>query len=376
MALVVVLSTFNGFDDLVHSLFNSFNPDLKITSVMGKTFPDTLQKIYRVKHLPEVMFAADVIEGNALLQYGKRQYIATVKGVSDNYTSMSGVDTMMVDGKFTLHYKNSPMAVVGQGIAMNLGVGLNFVNPIIVYVPRRTGHISLDPEKAFNRMLIFPSGVFAIQQDFDLKYMIVPIDFTRKLFDYTHELSAVEIKCKPGADQKKTEEEISRILGPDFYVKNRYEQEAVLYRIMKTEKWAIFLILTFILLIASFNVIGSLSMLIIEKKEDIHTFRSLGGNIPLIRRIFLYEGWMITIVGALAGVILGLLICWIQLKFGLVKIPGSGSFVIDTYPVKVQIADLVMVFLTVAGIGFLAAWYPVRFITGRLLARRKNGRME
>ena len=369
MALIVILSAFNGFDDLVHSLFNSFDPDLKILPATGKTFADTLHDMNRVKHLAGVMYASDVIEDNALLQYGKRQYIATVKGVSDEYTSMSGLDTMIVDGKFTLHYKNSPMAVVGQGIAISLSIGLNFINPIIVYVPRRTGRISMNPEKAFNREIIFPSGIFAIQQDFDQKYVIVPIAFARKLFEYTHELSAVELKLKPGSDLEKTEEEIKRLLGPDFQVKNRYEQQALLYRIMKTEKWAIFLILTFILIIASFNVIGSLSMLIIEKKEDIRTFRSLGSNGSVIRRIFLYEGWMITIVGALTGIIAGLLICWLQFRYGLVKIPGSGSFVIDTYPVKVRAVDIIIVFFTVLGIGYLAAWYPVRFITKRLLGK-------
>ncbi len=372
MALVVVLSSFNGFDDLVHSLFNSFDPDLKITPAQGKTFPDTLAAMKKVKQLPEVMVAADVIEENALLQYRNRQYIATVKGVSDDYIAMSGVDSMMVDGKFVLHEKNAPMAVVGQGIAMNLGVGLNFISPIKIYVPRRSKHISLNPERAFNKKYIFPAGVFAIQQDFDLKYMIVPLEFARELFGYHHELSAVEIKLKPGVQEKKAEEKIQTILGPAFRVKNRYEQQALLYRIMKTEKWAIFLILTFILIIASFNVIGSLSMLIIEKKEDIMTFRNLGGDYSLIRKIFLLEGWMITIVGAAAGVALGLFICWLQLRFGIVKIPGSGSFVIDTYPVKVLAPDIFLVFLTVLAIGYGAAWYPVRFIIGRMMKSDKR----
>ena len=372
MALVVVLSSFNGFDDLVHSLFNSFDPDLKVMPAKGKTFQDTLAVIKKIKQLPEVMHTAEVIEGSALLQYRKKQFIATVKGVSDEYTSMSGIDTMMVDGEFILYVKKAPMAVVGQGIAMNLGIGLNFISPIKIYVPRRTGHISLNPEKAFSKKYIFPSGVFAIQQDFDLKYIIVPLNFARALFGYTHEISSVEIKLKPGINEKQTEKKIRTLLGPDFKVKNRYEQQALLYRIMKTEKWAIFLILTFILIIASFNVIGSLSMLIIEKKNDILTFRSLGGNYALTRRIFLYEGWMITIVGAIAGVILGLFICWLQLKFGIVKIPGSGSFVIDTYPVKVQWGDIMLVFLTVLAIGYGAAWYPVRFIIRRLVGTRND----
>ena len=362
MALVIILSAFNGFDTLVHSLFNSFDPDLKITPATGKTFPDTLSSLQRVKELPAVMFASGVIEENALLQYDERQYIATVKGVEDVYTQMSGIDTMMVDGRFELHRKGAPMAVVGQGIATNLGIGLHFITPIKVYVPRRGGRVSLDPAKAFNKSYIFPSGVFAIQQDFDLKYMLVPITFARKLFGYDHELSALELKLRPGTEVKKVQEQIRQILGPAFQVKDRYEQQALLYRIMKTEKWAIFLILTFILVIASFNVIGSLSMLIIEKQEDIATLRSLGAGVPVLRRIFLLEGWMITVAGAAAGVVLGLFVCWVQQQFGLVKIPGSGSFVIDTYPIVIKAVDVAVVFLTVLAIGYVAAWYPVRMM--------------
>ncbi len=360
MALVIILSAFNGFDTLVHSLFNSFDPDLKITPAVGKTFPDTLPSLRRVRELPEVMYASGVIGENALLQYGDRQYIATVKGVEGVYTRMSGIDTMIVDGKFELYRKGAPMAVVGQGIASNLGIGLHFITPIKVYVPRRGGRVSPDPSRAFNKSYIFPAGVFAIQQDFDLKYMLVPIAFARKLFGYDHELSALEIKVRPGAKVKEVQQKIRQILGPSFRVKDRYEQQALLYRIMKTEKWAIFLILTFILVIASFNVIGSLSMLIIEKQEDIATLRSLGAGVTVLRRIFLLEGWMITVAGAAAGVLLGLFVCWLQQQFGLVKIPGSGSFVIDTYPIVIKALDVAVVFLTVLAIGYGAAWYPVR----------------
>ena len=360
MALVVILSAFNGFDTLVHSLFNSFDPDLKVTLVQGKTFPDTLPSLARVRALPEVQYVSGVIEEMALLQYGERQFIATVKGVEDDYTKMSGIDTMIVDGRFVLHQKGSPMAVVGQGIANNLGIGLHFITPIKVYVPRRGGRVTLNPERAFNKSYIYPSGIFAIQQDFDLKYMIVPIAFARKLFGYAHELSALEIKLRPGADVAKVKAEVTQVMGPDFVVKDRYEQQALLYRIMKTEKWAIFLILTFILVIASFNVVGSLSMLIIEKRDDIATLRALGASVGVLRRIFLLEGWLITAAGAAAGVVLGLVVCWVQLQFGVVKIPGSGSFVIDTYPVVVKAVDVAVVFMTVLTIGYLAAWYPVR----------------
>jgi lipoprotein-releasing system permease protein len=229
--------------------------------------------------------------------------------------------------------------------------------------------VSLNPEKAFNKSYIFPAGVFAIQQDFDLKYMIVPMAFARKLFGYHHGLSALEIKLQPGTEVKEAQEKIRSLLGPGFHVKDRYEQQALLYRIMKTEKWAIFLILTFILVIASFNVIGSLSMLIIEKQEDITTLRSLGAGVPVLRRIFLLEGWMITVAGAVVGVLLGLGVCRVQQQFGIVKIPGSGSFVIDTYPIVIKAADVAVVFMTVLAIGYGAAWYPVK----GMIRRQKEG---
>ena len=271
MALIVVLSVFNGFDNLVHSLFNSFDPDLKITIKQGKRFTADLPTMEELRRIQGVLYVSKVVEENALLKYGKKQYIATIKGVSDEFTKMSGIDSMMIDGRFLLKSGKNEFAVVGQGIAIKLGVGLNFINPIVVYVPRRTAQISLNPEKAFNRKYIFPSGIFAIQQDFDSKYVIVPIDFARDLMNITGEVSALELKLDPTVDLTVIQKQVKTIMGNSFNVKNRYEQEELLYRIMKTEKWAIYFILTFILIVASFNVIGSLTMLIIEKKKDILT---------------------------------------------------------------------------------------------------------
>ncbi|NOY38384.1 MAG: ABC transporter permease [Chlorobi bacterium] len=366
MALIVLLSVFNGFDSLVHSLFNTFDPDIKIITVQGKTFPGDDPKLKTVEQMPEIANFARVIEENALLRYGKKQYIATIKGVSDAFTKMSGIDTMMVEGDFLLWKKGKPMAVVGQGIAMNLSMGLNFLNPIVVYVPRRSKRVTLDPEKAFNRKIIFPSGFFAIQQDFDSRYVLVPIEFARNLLGYTNEISALELKLAPGVSTEQVKAKIKHLLGKDFAVKDRYEQQALLYRIMKTEKWAIFFILAFILIIASFNIIGSLTMLIIDKTDDIITFKSLGADGKVIRRIFLFEGWLISLSGALIGLVLGLLIAWSQMKFGIIKIPGSGSFVVDSYPVQIKITDVLIILVTVSGIGYLAAWYPVQFISRKL----------
>lgn len=365
IALIVVLSVFNGFDNLVRSLFNSFDPDLKITSVIGKTFSSDNEKIQMLERVDGILYLTEVVEENALLRYDERQYIATIKGVGEDFVKMSGIDSMIIDGDFTLVKNGKPYAVIGQGVAVNLAVGLNFISPVIFYVPRNTKLISLDPTKAFNRKYIFPSGVFAIQQDFDSKYVIVPLFFARDLLGYTNEVSSIEIKIDPAYETSVVQENIKELLGPDFSVKNRFEQQELLYKIMKSEKWAIFLILTFILIVASFNIIGSLTMLIIEKKKDIGILRSMGTSLSVLRQIFLFEGWMISLLGAFTGLILGTLICWIQQKFEVIKLQGSGSFVIDAYPVSIEIPDLIWIFLTVLLIGYLASWYPVRYITRR-----------
>lgn len=371
MALIVVLSVFNGFDSLVHSLFNSFDPDLKITIKEGKRFSSDLPSIEELKNTEGVLYLSEVVEENALLKYGKKQYIATIKGVSEDFLKMSGIDTMIIDGNFSLKQGKNEYAVVGQGIAIKLTIGLNFVNPIVVYVPKREGRVSMNPEKAFNRRYIFPSGIFAIQQDFDSRYMIVPIEFARELLDFTTEVSALEIKIDPAYDSDDVQARIKEIMGESYDVKNRFEQEELLYKIMKTEKWAIFFILTFILVVASFNVIGSLTMLIIEKKKDISILRSMGAEIKRIRNIFLIEGWLISVLGAITGLTIGILIIWLQKEFGLIKLQGSGSFVIDTYPVEIVLFDFILVFITVIGIGYLAAWYPVRYITRKYVKQNR-----
>ncbi len=371
MALIVVLSVFNGFDSLVQSLFNSFDPDLKITVKEGKRFSSELPSVQKLGEIKGILYQSEVVEENALLRYGKKQYIATIKGVSSDFIKMSGIDSMIIDGKFVLKEGNNEYAVIGQGIAIKLAVGLNFVNPIVVYVPKRTERISVNPEQAFNKRYIFPSGVFAIQQDFDSRYLIVPIDFARSLVNYTSEVSAIEIKVNPTYSLAAVQKQIKSLMGEEFHVKNRYEQEELLYKIMRTEKWAIFLILSFILVVASFNVIGSLTMLIIEKKNDISILQSMGTDLKSIRKIFLYEGWLISGIGAISGLLIGTAVCRAQQTFELIKLQGSGSFVIDAYPVHMVFTDFVIVFLTVLTIGYLASKYPVRYITRKFLSMQR-----
>lgn len=372
MALIIVLSVFNGFEELIVSLFNSFNPDLVITVEKGKTFHFQDFPAEEIENIPGVYVLTEVVEENALLKYREKQYIATIKGVSDNFEEMSGLDTMLIDGTFTLRERGSPRMIMGAGVSYYLSTSLNDkLNPILVYVPKREGRIGVRMEQAFNTERIFPSAVFSIQQDFDTKYAVVPIEFARKLLDYTDEVTAIELGIARGHDVEAIKLQVQQILGENFAVKNRFEQQEMLYKVMQSEKWAIFLILTFILIIATFNVISSLTMLILDKKKDITVLHSMGAGNKLIKRIFLFEGTMISIGGALLGLLLGGLISLLQQEFGLISLGGgTGTFVIDAYPVKIEWVDFALVFATVIILGLLAAWFPVRQISLKYLHQK------
>ncbi|HLO90507.1 MAG TPA: ABC transporter permease [Lentimicrobium sp.] len=361
MALIVVLSVFNGFEELVVSLFNSFDPPLKVTPATGKTFNSTAFPWDEIKKTEGVYAATGVIEEKALLKYGSNQFLATVKGVDENYETWTGLDSMMIDGSLMLTFKDQPLAIPGQGIAYYLGINLNSFDDLIeVYAANRTASNLSNPENAFNRLDIRPAGVFSVQQDFDTKYMIVPLSFARELFEYPDELTSVEIALKEGSDVYTAQEKIKALLGNKYVVKNRFEQQDTLYKVMKTEKFAIFLILSFILFIAAFNMIGSLSMLILDKRKDINILYSLGANHRLIQKIFISEGTLVMLTGAVVGMFLGALICILQQQFGLVKINAEGgSFLIDAYPVKMYFMDFLNVFLMVGAIGLIATIIPV-----------------
>ena len=368
MALVIVLSVFNGFDQVVKSLFHSFDPDIKISAVEGKTFIPEPSVTDAVIALPGVFAVSEVMEENVLLLYGDKQHIATIKGVDESFEEVTGIDSMIYDGSMKLKDRNRPYAVVGQGVAYSLRIGLNFVDPLFVYTIDRKARINMSqPEESIRRDFIYPSGIFAIEQDFDSRYIIVPIEFARELLSYNKEVSFLEIKLNPDFSADKVQEEIREIMGGNFHVKNRQEQNELFYRVMKSEKWAIFLILTFILIIASFNIIGSLSMLIIDKKNDIVTLRNMGANNRLIENIFMVEGWLISVIGSVIGMSLGTAISWIQQRFGLIKLSGSGTFVIDSYPVQIEIVDICLIWMTVLLIGWIAARYPVKQISRKFL---------
>ncbi len=362
MALVIILSVFNGLEKMVTGIFSTFDPDVKITTIRGKVFVPDSTTLVLIKKVNGVESFAMTLEENALLRYGERQFIGTLKGVDDNYPQITGLHKAMWDGEFRLYdEKGNPSAVVGLGVANTLGIRLNFITQLAIYMPNRKGSIS-NLETAFNRKFIYPSGIFDIEQEFDSKYLFVPIGLVRDLLDFADEISAIEVKLLPGTDMKRAASDIRQLLGDDFLVQDQFEQQELFYKVMKSEKLAIFIILTFILIIASFNIIGSLTMLIIEKEKDIKILRSLGAGDQLIKKIFIYEGWMISVIGAFAGLITGFFICWIQQRFGLIRF-SSESLLIDAYPVVIKLTDFFTVGATVLFIGYLAALYPVHYLS-------------
>lgn len=370
MALIIVLSVFNGLEKLVSSIFNTFDPDIKITASEGKTFiPDT-SRLRLLSEIDGVACYSLTLEENALVKYGERQFIATIKGVDEKYSEVTEIENSMWEGEFILKAENGrPYAVPGLGVSSYLGIRVNFITPLNIYVPRKSGGSGLSAENAFNKKYIFPSGIFEVEKDYDSKYIYIPIEFARELTESEDAVSAVEVKFDEKADTRNIQRSITRVFGEEFLIRNRYEQQEIFYKVMRSERLAIFLILTLILVIASFNIIGSLTMLIIEKKRDIEILRSLGADNDLIRKIFIFEGWMISVSGAAAGLILGFLICWLQQTFGLVKLQ-SESLIMDAYPVVMKLKDFLIVPATVLLIGYWAAWYPVRYLTRKFL--RKN----
>ncbi len=373
MGLIIGLSGFNGFDSLIKSLFSSFDPELRITVKEGKSFSASGASFETLRNLPDVASYAEIVEDNALLNYNDRQVLATIKGVSEAYMQFSGIDTMITQGEFKLQDASGSYAVLGEGIAYNLGAGVRQMEPINVFVPKRGRETSLLPNGNFNQKLIYPSGVFSIQQELDTKYVIVPISFAREIFEMPEKVTAIELKLKEGVSLSKTKAAIASLLGNGFEIKNRYQQHDYLYKTMQSEKYATYLILILILVIASFNIVGSLTMLILDKKEDIAILQSMGADKRTIRNIFLFEGWMISLIGALLGTLAGLAICQAQISYGLVKLSGkASSFIIDAYPMKIIASDILLVIVSVSLIGFLAAWYPVRFISEKLVSDEKH----
>lgn len=372
MALVVTLSVFNGFHDLVASFFTQFDPQLKIVPVVGKTAPANDPALLRIKQLPSVAVATECLEDQALAVYGNRQQMIRLKGVEDNFDSLTHVREILEgEGDFELHAADMYYGIPGLGVAYQMGLGYTYQQPLKIYAPRREGQLNMaNPSDGFvEDELYSPGVVFCMKQSkYDKNYILTSIDFTRQLFDQQGRLSSLELRLRTGSDFEQVKRQIQDLAGGRFHVYDRYEQQEDTFRIMKVEKLIAYVFLTFILLIACFNIIGSLSMLIIDKRQDVVSLRNLGATERQISQIFLFEGRMISVIGALIGIAVGLLLCWLQQQYGFVRLGTSeGSFVVDAYPVSVHPSDVIIVLVTVLVVGFLSVWYPVRYFSKRLL---------
>ncbi len=373
-ALVCVLSVMNGFGDIVEKMFSAFDAELRIIPSNGKTFLVNTPEFEQVKNLPYVAVFSHTIEEMALIDYSQKQLPAQLKGVDDNFEQLTDIDSIITDGYFSVcdYYddgvhrtRSFERCVLGRGLAAQLGINAHFVSGLKIYAPRRYEKVNLmRPDLSLNKSGAFIAGVFAVNQTkYDDNLMLVSLPLARSLFEYSdNEVSAIELRLQEGTSIRAAKREISHILGSDYQVLDRYEQQEDFYHIFKVERMLTILLLVFILIIACFNVIGSLSMLMIDKKEDAQVLHNLGANAQQIQRIFLYEGWLISLLGAVFGIVLGLILCLLQEHYGLLKLGDGTTYVISAYPVQVQAPDILLVFAIVVLLGFVAAWYPSRQI--------------
>lgn len=372
MALVIVLSAFNGFHDLVATLFTRFDPQLEIIPVMGKTAPADDPLLATVRQMPEVAVVTECVEDNALAVFQDKQAMVTIKGVDDNFKDLANIQsTLYGDGEFCLHAANLNYGILGIQLAQQLGTGTLWTDPLRVYAPIKEGQIDItDPTQGFVvDSLDAPGVVFYVKQTkYDSRYILVPIAWARNLFGEQGMVSSLELRLKEGSDIGAVKKKIAATVGDKYRVRDRYEQQDDTFKIMQIEKLFAYVFLTFILVVACFNIVGSLSMLIIDKRDDVVTLRNLGASDRQIVRVFLFEGRMISVAGAVIGILVGLLLCWLQQQYGLVKLGGSdASFIVNAYPISVHYLDVFLVFLTVVAVGWLAVWYPVRYFSRRLL---------
>lgn len=371
MALVVVLSGFNGFSDLIASFFTGFDPQLKIEPAKGKAVAADDPILTEIKKLPEIEVATECVEEQALAMYRNKQAMVTIKGVEDNFDSLTNInDILYGDGKFELHAANLQYGILGIRLAQDLGTGVAWRNYLNIYAPQREGQYDAsNPTEAFvEDSLISPGALFQVKQSkYDKGYIITSIDFARRIFSRQGEITSLELRLKADVDIDEAKARIKKITGNKFTIKDRYEQQADTFNIMRIEKLFAYAFLTFILMVACFNIIGSLSMLIIDKKDDVRTLRYLGATDKQINRIFLFEGRMISVFGAFIGILFGLLLCWLQQTYGLVSLGNrAGNFVVEAYPISVHPWDVILIFFTVIIVGWLAVWYPVRYMSKRL----------
>lgn len=360
-ALIVVLSVFNGFERIIGNLYDNISPDLLIEPGMGKTFHLNTFPLDEIAIWPGVRSLSEVIEEDALFRYGDQQHLGRIKGVGEAYQALELYEPLIIRGDFVLHDGHFNFAVIGSGVSYFLGTNLSDpAQLLMVYLPKRGSASQFSLEQSFNSKPIQIAGVFGARHEYDDRYVLVPVEWARELLAYDNEVTAVEVFVDAGTQVAPLKRQLQQLLGEDFCIKDRYEQQESLYRIMRSEKWAIFLILTFILIMATFNIIGSLTMLIVDKRKDIGILRSLGAGSAMLRQLFLTEGVLITVSGGLAGLLAGIVLILLQQYFGLLRLGGAeGAFIVDAYPVHLKWMDVLAVFATVSLIGFVSAYITV-----------------
>lgn len=359
-ALVVVISIFNGFEDLIQSFYSYFDPEIKVTLAEGKQFDPETGAFELIKNDPSVIHFCQVVEEIAHVRFEERQYIARIKGVEEEFLDMSRLDQVMYDGDLMLNDGNFDYAVIGRGVAYHLGIAVNFVRPMHISVPKKGRGTSamLNP---FKQKHLHLAGIYAVgQQEVDDQFIIVPIDFARSLLSINKNVTSLELQLEQGINIKRFQKKLQKILGDKYIVQNRYQQHEEYYRVAKSERFFIFLTLSFIVIIASFNLASSISMLLLDKKKDINILMSMGLSRQRVAKIFLYEGWLVSTIGAIIGLILGIAICMGQIYFGWLKFPGS--FAVESYPVALRFSSIIIIALTVLIIGVLASWLPIKFL--------------
>ncbi len=360
MAIILVLSVFNGFEGLVTNLYKTFNAEIEITAAKGKTFSISEQDLKSIESIKGVEIIAEIIEENAMISYNQKQHIATLKGVDSSYFIVHPTfKDKVFEGHSVVQADGNKFALIGAGISQYLGIDVdNYYQKLHIHIPKKNSSIS-SIESATNRASISPIGIFAIQQDFNNKYILVPKAFLENLLSIKNETSMIEIKTTNGSNVASVIKDLKSILGEQYEIKDRLQQNEALYRVMKTEKWIVFIILSFIIVIASFNIIGSLSMLIIEKRPDIATLLTLGTTRSSITKIFLAESMLLSGIGAFTGMAIAFILCLLQQHLGIIKIPGN-SFLMQYYPVKMQLADFLVVAFVVIIISLVTSYMPAR----------------
>ena len=370
LALVCTLSVFNGFHDLISSFFTHFDPDLKVEIIKGKTFIPDSTTLARIQDLPDVEVVSTTLEDHAMARYQEQQAMVTIKGVDDNFQALTHIEEVLYGNpEFKLYDAVADYGIMGIQLMYLLGTGIQPYSPIEVYAPRKGGRVNMtNPMSNFQRKPLYsPGTVFNINDSrYASSYIITSLDYARSLFEYTSEVSAIEIRLTPGANIARAKRAIQEIMGSDFTVHDHYEQQAATFKVVKIEKFVTYLFLCFILMVACFNIISSVSMLILDKQDNASTLRSLGATDTFVSRIFIYEGNLIALIGALVGLVLGVVLCLLQQHFGLIGLGGDGQFVVDAYPVRVKLLDILLVFASVIVVSALSVWLPIRLLNAFL----------